>query len=177
MNSLPSDFWLFILALLEAYIRLLFEVQRNHSLQNYTAGFLINSPLVFLPQENLIINLSLLMAVSKHRCCSLLHEIYMLTQDIVSCPNPVRWVVSYFVQQAERITLSAFTVRTMSWFAYGSFSFQSFCTNDLNWSQRAEFEDWYEQCWSVLYIPQVVFFYLCSGNLLEQGKPGMRINT
>lgn len=128
MNSLPSDFWLFILALLEAYIRLLFEVQRNHSLQNYTAGFLINSPLVFLPQENLIINLSLLMAVSKHRCCSLLHEIYMLTQDIVSCPNPVRWVVSYFVQQAERITLSAFTVRTMSWFAYGSFSVQSFCT-------------------------------------------------
>lgn len=79
----------FYLGLLETYIRLLFEVQRNHCLQNYTAGFLINSPLVFLPQENLIINLSLLMAVSKHRCCSLLHEICTLTQDIVSCPNPV----------------------------------------------------------------------------------------
>ena len=116
-----------ILSTFEVCIRVLFEVQRNHSLHSYFAGFLINSLLAFLSKEGVKMNLYLLMATSKHSCSS------SPAQDV--CPDTGYCVPSWSQyteqlsrQQPEGITLSVFEVRVMRRTAYGSFSVRPYCT-------------------------------------------------
>lgn len=176
INSWCSYFWYFILVIFDTYVKLLFEMRRNHSLKNacrlldkFTAGLSIQGK---LNTKSVSLNGNIKALMLFLSCPRSMPWHRILCHILVSA----HWAIIQFVQQAEWSTLSAFRVRVMSRITYGSFSIQPSCPK---WFKLVSEGKIWGPMWAIMRCPlhSSGFFLLVLKELLEHSGPGMRRNT